>query len=192
MADSSRRRREYARDAYADRSETTSDYTEPRRQEVGTPPWQTGLEQAIERNRTSLLSSSREKRRREDTAVINRINYQLRQAEDLLAKFQNQGWLYRHINAGAVYEQVLSANQVVSEDLLLVEDEELVRARIPDIRAGLKKYLGADDPRFDSYTRIIDSLSGSPARVYGSSGPFWRLLERLLSRRESSSEGAES
>lgn len=187
MVFSSRRRRSRVRNTDTESSKKPSDQSAEQRREPRTPPWQTGLEQAIERYRTALSRSHGEVPG--DREIFGRINDELCKAEKALSRFRGQSWLVRHTTAGAVYEQVLSYIQVASEDLLLIEDEELVRARIPAIRAAIKTYLGADDPRFDNYIQFIDNLLRR-TRDNGTPSPFWsRLFRSWLFRRTSQREG---
>jgi hypothetical protein len=121
------------------------------------PSWVAGLTQDISRNKASLISA--ETRSERDWAVREQIEHQLFLAEETLRLFVQRNWLVRLISAGAVYEEVLAMVQVTSEDLLLIEDDALVQARLPNLHAGIKAYLGASDPRFDNYTGLIDRLS---------------------------------
>jgi len=124
------------------------------------PSWVTGLRQEIARNRASLLSA-RGAPAEENRELHSRIKDQLDLAEHTLRFFVQRNWLARLTSAGAVYEEVLAIVQVTSEDLLLIENYTLVQARLPALRAGIKAYLGATDPRFDEYIQLIDRLARS-------------------------------
>jgi hypothetical protein len=120
--------------------------------------WTTGLWQEISRSIASLVTTEKIP---EDFELRVEILRQLRRAADILYVFEHRSWLIRLVSAGAVYENVLSIVQIASEDLLLIEDDALAQARIPALRAGVKAYLGSDDPRFDEYTRFIDRIARS-------------------------------
>lgn len=124
------------------------------------PSWFTGLRQEIDRSRAALLSVT-EAQSDEDRALRDEIIRQLDAADSALHNFVQRNWLARLVSAAAVYEETTAIVQVASEDLLLVEDDALVQARLPSLRAGIKAYLGASDPRFDEYTQLIDSIGRS-------------------------------
>lgn len=147
--------------------------------------WATGLRQEINRSRASLLSTEIESESDEDDPLGHEIRVQLNRAERSLEDFEQRSWLTRMFSAGATYEEILAIVQTVSEDLLLIEDDVLVQARLPALRAGIKAYLGSDDPRFDEYIRIIDRITQS-SEHYERSG-----LRRSSSttQKESSTQG---
>jgi hypothetical protein len=122
------------------------------------PSWQIDLRQQISRLRTSLMRTPYEE---PDRDLAARIDNQLRAAEERLGQLSGQGWLRRHFLADGVYEQVLASVLAASEDLVLIEDEGTVRARIPAIRAALKAFIDVDDPRFDDYLHTIDGVAAS-------------------------------
>ena len=130
------------------------------------PSWVTGLQQEIDRSRASLRFSE-EPESNENLAFYVGISGRLSAAEDTLQHYAERNWLVRLVSAGAVYEEVLAMVQVASEDLLLIEDDALVEATIPSLRAGIKAYLGASDPRFDEYTQLIDRLARSSEKSQG-------------------------
>jgi hypothetical protein len=162
MFGSRRRRRQLAKEA--DRGSVEDSGHAVPRVEVEDRPrprarlaWQVGPESEIARLQASL-DRCQATTAAEDANIAG-IFRQLVQARVLLNDLGERNWLVRHADAGAVYEQVLGLVQGASETLLLVEDEASVLARLPAMRAATKIYLGADDPRFDSYTQFIDRLA---------------------------------
>lgn len=127
------------------------------------PPWQVKLEQEMFRLSSSLSDAhSRLGGYENDSPYavpLRRIGDALDAAREYMLGFGNQGWVRRRILAGAVYEAVFSYLQAASEDLLLVDDEQAVLARVPAIRAAVKAYMKTSDPRFDAYMQVIDSLT---------------------------------
>lgn len=139
------------------------------------PSWQIDLRQQISRLRTSL---SRTRYEGPDLELAAGIDGRLREAEQRLGELSGQGWLRRNFLADGVYEQVLASVLTASEDLLLIQDEGAVRARMPAIRAALKAFIDVDDPRFDDYLRVIDSVAASgPPDHGGTASPALREPE---------------
>jgi hypothetical protein len=127
------------------------------------PPWQVKLEQEIFRLSSSLSDARSRLGGYEDSSPyavsLRRIEFALNAAREYLLEFGNQSWVRRRILAGGVYEAVFSYLQTASEDLLLVDDEQAILARVPAIRAAVKAYMKTSDPRFDAYMQVIDSLT---------------------------------
>lgn len=120
------------------------------------PSWQISLDQEISRLRMSLARTI--DRSITGTEARVRIQGQLDAASTSLSQFNQGPWFRRLFLADSVYERVLSYLLTAAEDLLLIEDEDAVRARIPAIRAALKVYIEVSDPRFDSYLQYIDAM----------------------------------
>jgi hypothetical protein len=133
------------------------------------PSWQIDLRQQISRLRTSVTATRYEG---DDRVVAAGIDGRLQVAENQLGELSGQSWLRRHFLADGVYEQVLASVMAASEDLLLIQDESAVRARMPAMRAALKAFIDVDDPRFDDYLRVIDGVvAGAPPGNGGTTGP---------------------
>jgi hypothetical protein len=67
-----------------------------------------------------------------------------------------QGLTHRLIGASSAYQQALASVYRASEDLLLVQSEAAVAARLPGLRAAVRSYLSSDDPRRELYLLRID------------------------------------
>jgi hypothetical protein len=84
-------------------------------------------------------------------------------ARQALAGYSAQPWMRRFLSRAALYEYIDMTAGEMSETLLLILPPALVRARIPYLRADLKRYIPSADPRYDIYTRLLDSLVQSTA-----------------------------
>ncbi len=91
-------------------------------------------------------------------AVVASIGENLEQAQETLDHAARAPWPRRAARAGTTSETVLACLQRARELLLLIEDDDWVRAQLPTLRADVAMRLGRDDPRTEGYLRYLDEL----------------------------------
>jgi hypothetical protein len=89
--------------------------------------------------------------------ILESIEGNLKEAREVLDKHFRRCLLGQIFGATGAYQAALSAVYRASEDLFLVQNEAAVKARLPDLRAAIRAYLSADDPRRESYLLYIDT-----------------------------------
>jgi hypothetical protein len=92
-----------------------------------------------------------------DSERLNRIDEHLDHADYLLDEHFKRKWPVRFATASRVYQDALASVYRASEDLVLVQSDDAVVARLPGLRAAVKTYLSADDPRREIYLLRIDA-----------------------------------
>jgi hypothetical protein len=91
-----------------------------------------------------------------DPSRLESIESDLNEAEKVVEQHLQQGLTHRLIGASSAYQQALASVYRASEDLLLVQSEAAVAARLPGLRAAVRSYLSSDDPRRELYLLRID------------------------------------
>ena len=92
-----------------------------------------------------------------DSDRMLRIGEHLDHADDVLDQYFERSWPMRLFAAGHAYQEALASVYRASEDLILVQSDEAVAARLPGLRAAVRSYLSADDPRREIYLLRIDA-----------------------------------
>lgn len=94
----------------------------------------------------------------EDQSIVNEIRGDIEQVERLLRDYENCGWWGRLTRRARLYEYSDALLSEALGSILLVVSDAAVLARVPAMRADMKRYISVSDPRQDTYTRILDTF----------------------------------
>jgi hypothetical protein len=122
--------------------------------------WESGLRTEIGRIRTEVRASTFDDR---SIPIIEEVRAALLEAEDLLAEIANRRWFQRVGHGGRFYEVALAPILRARQDVLLIAEEGALFAQVPTLKAGVKAYLRAADPRTDDYIRFLDGFLPGPS-----------------------------
>ncbi len=86
------------------------------------------------------------------------IEDNLDQAEAVLAEHFRKVWPRQLVSASGTYQLALSHLYRASEDLILIQSDASLAARLPGLRSAVRSYLGPEDPRRDSYLLRIEAV----------------------------------
>lgn len=135
--------------------------TESPRYKRGRSSWEARVRHEAQRLRADLrcsaAASTTTTRSAVDSERIQRIGEHLDHADYLLDEHFRRNWPVRLITASRVYQDALASVYRASEDLILVQNDDAVVARLPGLRAAVKSYLSADDARREIYLLRIDA-----------------------------------
>jgi hypothetical protein len=136
--------------------------SEQRRRKKRVARWEDSVEVRLDRQRVDLgLARSVEDNPLDRPETHEIIRKSLDDAERVLDRYRRQGWLRRFLSRPAVYEYIESVLGENAASLLLIIPDDSVRARVPHMRAELKRHIGSADARYDAYARLLDSLEGA-------------------------------
>jgi hypothetical protein len=137
-----------------------NDPTPPLKFKRGRSSWEARVRHEALRLRADLASRQADSTRTMssvDRQRIAKIGEYLDHADAALDHYFRRNWPVRLVIASRAYQEALASVYRASEDLLLVQSADAVAARLPSLRAAVRSYLSADDPRREIYLLHIDA-----------------------------------
>ncbi|WP_132145521.1 hypothetical protein [Kribbella antiqua] len=92
-----------------------------------------------------------------DDSRTKSINRHLAEADQVLEEHFAQSWWRRLFGASGAYQAALASVYRAGEDLMLVQSDAALAARLPGLRTAVRSYLSSDDPRREMYLFQIDA-----------------------------------
>jgi hypothetical protein len=129
----------------------------------GRSTWAARVRHEVDRLRADVTTASIEGPDLPDTQRtigqhrIDRIRKHLDDADEVLEQHFQQRWPRQLIGASGAYQEALASVYRAGEDLILVQSDAALAARLPGLRAAVQSYLSSEDPRRELYLLRIDA-----------------------------------